>query len=190
MITRAKARSDKKDTSSALQPSPARETKPNTTPKRISKPKAKTKAKPTSKPKPKPKTPTADMRLFGKSPEKEVIESAARKAAENHMHLNIHKFTPTINQAVRISVAQALDEAIPKIVQQVVREIEAKQASSSTANQRVTHQAITAGEVRSVKAAVPSVCWLKCPQGHQYAVGECGRPAVQGKCIECKAKLY
>ncbi|KAJ2330373.1 hypothetical protein GGH91_006683, partial [Coemansia sp. RSA 2671] len=89
------------------------------------------------------------MRLFGKSPEKEVIESAARKAAENHMHLSIHKFTPTINQAVRISAAQALDEAIPKIVQQVVREIEAKQASSSTANQRVTHQAITAGEVRS-----------------------------------------
>ncbi|KAJ2734049.1 hypothetical protein IW152_002595 [Coemansia sp. BCRC 34962] len=186
MITRARACSIKKGTSSTLLPSPAPATKPRTTPKRITKPKA----KPASKPKAKPKTPAADMCLLGKSPEMKTIEAAARKAAENHMHLNIHKFTPTINQAVRISVTHALDEAIPKIVQQVVREIETKQTSPLIANQRGTHQAITASEVQSVKAAVPSVVWLKCPLGHQYAVGECGKPAVQGKCIECKAQLY
>lgn len=27
--------------------------------------------------------------------------------------------------------------------------------------------------------------WFKCPNGHIYAIGECGRPTEQGKCYEC-----
>ncbi|KAJ2860270.1 hypothetical protein GGH94_005615 [Coemansia aciculifera] len=141
------------------------------------------------------KTPAPTMPLFGKSSEKGIIETAARKAAENHMHLNIHKFTPTINQAVEISVNQALDKSIPKIVDQVVKEMEARQIASqvgtsiSSANKGVVYRTITAGEVQAVMAAIPGVTWHQCLNGHQYAVGECGNPIVQGKCIECRESL-
>ncbi|KAJ2062276.1 hypothetical protein GGI17_002514 [Coemansia sp. S146] len=190
MITRAQARNIKSISSVQQAPS-TRVIKPK------AKTEAKTKAKPVRKTKAKStcKTPASNMRLFGKSSEKDIIETAARKAAENHMHLNIHKFTPTINQAVRISVNLALEQAIPKIVDQVVKEIEAKQlanqvgSSTSPANNGVVYRTITACEVQKVKAAVPAVTWRGCPKGHQYAVGECGSPAVQGKCIECKANL-
>ncbi|KAJ2866806.1 hypothetical protein GGH94_001282 [Coemansia aciculifera] len=186
MITRAQARNNKGISSVQQAPST-----------RITKPKAKTKAQSASKTKAKStsKTPASNMRLFDKLSEKDIIETAARKAAENHMHLNIHKFTPTINQAVRISVNLALEQAIPKIVDQVVKEIEAKQltsqagSSTSPANNGVVYRTITACEVQKVKAAVPAVTWRRCPKGHQYAVGECGSPAVHGKCIECKVNL-
>ncbi|KAJ2018009.1 hypothetical protein GGI13_005206 [Coemansia sp. RSA 455] len=141
------------------------------------------------------KTPALAMPLFGKSSEKDIIETAARKAAENHMHLNIHKFTPTINQAVEISVSQALDKSIPKIVEQVVKEIETRKIASqvgpsiSSASKGVVYRAITASEVQSVMAAIPGVTWRQCLNGHHYAVGECGNPTVQGKCIECKVNL-
>ncbi|KAJ2044772.1 hypothetical protein GGH13_009574 [Coemansia sp. S155-1] len=111
------------------------------------------------------------------------------------MHLNIHKFTPTINQAVRISVNQALEQAVPKIIEQVVKEIEAKQITSqvgpstSPASNDVVYRAVTACEIQKVKAAVPAVKWRGCPKGHQYAVTACGIPIVPGKCIECKANL-
>ncbi|KAJ2045840.1 hypothetical protein GGI08_006695 [Coemansia sp. S2] len=192
MITRAQARNNK-GISSVQQTSSTRVTKPKAKPKAKpvskAKPKAKSKAKPTSK------TPDSTMRLFGKSSEKDIIETAARKAAENHMHLNIHKFTPTINQAVRISVNQALEQAVPKIIEQVVKEIEAKQITSqvgpstSPASNDVVYRAVTACEIQKVKAAVPAVKWRGCPKGHQYAVTACGIPIVPGKCIECKANL-
>ncbi|KAJ2746219.1 hypothetical protein GGI20_001499 [Coemansia sp. BCRC 34301] len=136
------------------------------------------------------------MPIFGKSSEKDIIESTARKAAENHMHLNIHKFTPTINQAVKIAVRQALDEAIPKIVEQAVKNIEAKQVASqvgtsvSSMSNSVVYRTVTTGEAQTVMSAVPAVIWRQCPNGHRYAVGECGRPAQVGLCIECKARLF
>ncbi|KAJ2439624.1 hypothetical protein GGF42_007894 [Coemansia sp. RSA 2424] len=147
-----------------------------------------------AKSKPMCKTPV--MPLFGKSSEKDIIESTARKAAENHMHLNIHKFTPTINQAVKIAVRQELDDAIPKIVEQVIKVIEAKQIAAqvgtstpSTSNGMV-YRTITAAETRTVMAAVPAVTWRQCPKGHCYAVGDCGKPVQAGKCIECKENLF
>ncbi|KAJ2459638.1 hypothetical protein GGI02_005852, partial [Coemansia sp. RSA 2322] len=119
-----------------------------------------------------------------------TIESAARKAANDYMHLNITRFTPTINQAVRISVTQALEEAVPDIVQKVVKEIELKQASTSSSSAPLTNgmpfQHVTPQELKEVKAALPGVFWYKCPRGHDYAVGECGRPVVHAQCVDCK----
>ena len=31
--------------------------------------------------------------------------------------------------------------------------------------------------------------WFKCPQGHIYAIGECGGAMVRGKCPECGAVI-
>ena len=31
--------------------------------------------------------------------------------------------------------------------------------------------------------------WYKCPQGHPYAVGECGGATQEGKCPECGGKI-
>ena len=31
--------------------------------------------------------------------------------------------------------------------------------------------------------------WYKCPNGHFYVVGECGRPMEQSVCPECRARI-
>ena len=31
--------------------------------------------------------------------------------------------------------------------------------------------------------------WYKCPNGHLYSVGECGRPMEESRCPECQAKI-
>ena len=31
--------------------------------------------------------------------------------------------------------------------------------------------------------------WYKCPNGHLYTIGECGRPMEESVCPECKAKI-
>ena len=31
--------------------------------------------------------------------------------------------------------------------------------------------------------------WYKCPNGHLYTIGECGRPMEESECPECKAKI-
>jgi hypothetical protein len=31
--------------------------------------------------------------------------------------------------------------------------------------------------------------WVKCPNGHAYAIGECGRPTHEAKCVTCKAPI-
>ena len=31
--------------------------------------------------------------------------------------------------------------------------------------------------------------WFECPNGHIYAIGECGGATEESKCPECKAKI-
>lgn len=31
--------------------------------------------------------------------------------------------------------------------------------------------------------------WYKCPNGHIYAIGDCGGATVESRCPECKAKI-
>ena len=31
--------------------------------------------------------------------------------------------------------------------------------------------------------------WFECPNGHVYAIGECGGATEESKCPECKAKI-
>ena len=31
--------------------------------------------------------------------------------------------------------------------------------------------------------------WFKCPNGHYYAIGECGGAMQTGRCFECKAEI-
>ena len=34
-----------------------------------------------------------------------------------------------------------------------------------------------------------TLSWVKCPNGHAYAIGECGRPTHESKCVTCKAPI-
>ncbi|KAJ2764786.1 hypothetical protein IWQ56_004355 [Coemansia nantahalensis] len=51
------------------------------------------------------------------------------------------------------------------------------------------YRTVTQAEIRMVQAAMPGVTWRHCANGHMYAVGECGNPAMRGRCLECNIAL-
>ena len=50
---------------------------------------------------------------------------------------------------------------------------------------------ITPVEIKAVVAAMGMSRghWFKCPNGHVYAIGDCGGAMVESKCNECGAKI-
>ena len=49
------------------------------------------------------------------------------------------------------------------------------------------YRPVTLEEVASVKAGVGlgSGHWYRCPNGHMYAIGDCGQAMQRGSCPEC-----
>lgn len=50
---------------------------------------------------------------------------------------------------------------------------------------------ITKSEIASINAAMgmSKGHWFKCPNGHVYAIGDCGGATVESKCNECGARI-
>ncbi|KAJ1954017.1 hypothetical protein EC988_002661 [Linderina pennispora] len=127
----------------------------------------------------------------------EIIQQAVKKNIKEavkgelgRLATKLDKFMERIEEENRV-FGQRLDEIRDDLDMERRYSKKARtEESKKPVPPAVQYLPVTPSEISMVKQAMGRVTWHRCPNGHQFSVGECGTVAVTASCMECHALLH